>query len=92
MHEILIIIKNFISSFDTIGLILIVSLTLIGSIVAGMSGYGAGILIGVVLMPMVGIKKIIPIVTVLTFYINFYIIVYICSVPNSWRIDHSYDS
>ncbi len=75
MHEILIIIKNFISSFDTIGLILIVSLTLIGSIVAGMSGYGAGILIGVVLMPMVGIKKIIPIVTVLTFYINFWRII-----------------
>jgi len=75
MHEIFIIIKSFISSFDTIGLILIVSLTLIGSIVAGMSGYGAGILIGVVLMPMVGIKKIIPIVTVLTFYINFWRII-----------------
>ena len=75
MHEILIIIKSFISSFDTFGLILIVSLTLIGSIVAGMSGYGAGILIGVVLIPMVGIKKIIPIVTILTFYINFWRII-----------------
>ena len=75
MHEILIIIKSFIYSFDTFGLILIVSLTLIGSIVAGMSGYGAGILIGVVLIPMVGIKKIIPIVTILTFYINFWRII-----------------
>ena len=75
MHEILIIIKSFIYSFDTFGLILIVSLTLIGSIIAGMSGYGAGILIGVVLIPMVGIKKIIPIVTILTFYINFWRII-----------------
>ena len=41
MHEILIIIQSFISSFDTVGLILIISLTLIGSIVAGMSGYDA---------------------------------------------------
>jgi len=75
MHEILIIIQSFISSFDTVGLILIISLTLIGSIVAGMSGYGAGILIGVVLMPMVGVKKIVPIVTILTFYINFWRII-----------------
>ena len=75
MQEILTIIENFISSFDTIGLILIVVLTLIGSIVAGMSGYGAGILIGVVLMPMVGVKKIVPIVTILTFYINFWRII-----------------
>ena len=51
------------------------SVTLIGSIVAGMSGYGAGILIGVVLMPMVGVKKIVPIVTILTFYINFWRII-----------------
>ena len=68
MQEILTIIENFISSFDTIGLILIVVLTLIGSIVAGMSGYGAGILIGVVLMPMVGVKKIVPTGTLIQNY------------------------
>ena len=58
MHQIITIIESFIASFDTFGLILIIALTLIGSIVAGMSGYGAGILIGVVLMPMVGVKKL----------------------------------
>ena len=75
MHEIITILEKFIASFDTVGLILIIALTLIGSIVAGMSGYGAGILIGVVLMPMVGVKKIVPIVTILTFYINFWRII-----------------
>ena len=75
MHEIITILEAFIASFDTVGLILIIALTLIGSIVAGMSGYGAGILIGVVLMPMVGVKKIVPIVTILTFYINFWRII-----------------
>ena len=75
MHQIITIIESFIASFDTFGLILIIALTLIGSIVAGMSGYGAGILIGVVLMPMVGVKKIVPIVTILTFYINIWRII-----------------
>ena len=75
MEEAFLIKINFINSFDTLGLILIIALTIIGSIVAGMSGYGAGILIGVVLIPMVGVKKIIPIITVLTFYINFWRII-----------------
>ena len=75
MHEIITILESFLASFDSVGLILIIILTLIGSIVAGMSGYGAGILIGVVLMPMVGVKKIVPIVTILTFYINFWRII-----------------
>ena len=58
LNEIFLILKEFLSSFDTFGLVSIIVLTLIGSIIAGMSGYGAGILIGVVLIPIVGIKKL----------------------------------
>lgn len=84
LNEIFLILKEFLSSFDTFGLVSIIVLTLIGSIIAGMSGYGAGILIGVVLIPIVGIKKIIPIVTILTLYINIWrIILYRNSI--NWK-------
>ena len=58
---------NALASLNFIQLVYVASLTLAGSIVSGLSGLGGGVLIAIAITPIVGLKPLVPTLTVAMF-------------------------